>query len=118
MGVLLVLSVLLMQANRASIRLLERHSWVICLHCRYPLDSLDADGTCPECGSAYNRGDIAERWRLRYGNSTLESPAPVEIIITNDTSTDAGAAIAHENPSGQPKRRDSGDSDAGLAADE
>lgn len=44
-------------------RLLTDYGRSICLECRYPLNALANEGTCPECGVAYDKQSTAHRWR-------------------------------------------------------
>ncbi len=35
----------------------------ICPNCLYELNTLPAEGTCPECGTPYTKPDIIRQWR-------------------------------------------------------
>jgi hypothetical protein len=48
------------------IRLLTPHRGCVCLHCHYPLTSLEPTGLCPECATYYNKNDVAAAWVSAY----------------------------------------------------
>lgn len=52
--------------RRRSIRMLTEHAWKVCPRCRYPLDHLPDEGTCPECGEAYSDRSVGEAWGRTY----------------------------------------------------
>ena len=35
----------------------------LCGNCLFPLKGLDAEGECPECGTAYSIEETVSRWR-------------------------------------------------------
>lgn len=53
-------------ANRIASGLSRREiiaaDYCLCLECRYPLGTLPAEGTCPECGAAYEHEQVRTCW--------------------------------------------------------
>lgn len=49
-------------AARRSRREVEAADYCLCLECRYPLGTLPAEGTCPECGAAYEHDQVRTCW--------------------------------------------------------
>jgi hypothetical protein len=47
------------------IRELSKHDYRICQTCGYQLEGLPDEGTCPECGSSYDRQKTIRIWRNR-----------------------------------------------------
>jgi len=58
-------------------RKLEPHHWFLCLWCRYPLDGLDDEGVCPECGTGYRKDVCVNLYRSAYRGYT---PDPAVLI--------------------------------------
>lgn len=50
-------------AARRSRREIIAADYCLCLECRYPLATLPAEGTCPECGAAYEHEQVRECWK-------------------------------------------------------
>ena len=48
-------------------RMLRRSHFAACKTCRYPLEGLQAAGTCPECGKPYVTAETVEYWTSKYG---------------------------------------------------
>jgi len=44
-------------------RLLIEHNGKVCGNCLFPLDGLDDEGVCPECGHPYEINQTIEDWR-------------------------------------------------------
>jgi len=44
-----------------------KNSFLVCEWCSYPLSHDRENGTCPECGHAYERHELRRRWYLAYG---------------------------------------------------
>jgi hypothetical protein len=55
---------------RVLIRVMH-HDYYVCLHCGYPLEGLDEEGICPECGRAYYVSSTKELWMLECSRSFL-----------------------------------------------
>ncbi|MBX3405297.1 MAG: hypothetical protein KF869_00930 [Phycisphaeraceae bacterium] len=53
-------------AHRIAARRARREviaaDYCLCLECRYPLATLPAGGTCPECGAAYEHEQVRTCW--------------------------------------------------------
>lgn len=62
-----IVGLLLWALRRRSIRRFARrlrsHDLCCCLECGYCLQGLEAAGTCPECGCAYELSAVRGRWR-------------------------------------------------------
>lgn len=60
-------------------RRLERHQWVLCLKCGFPLDHSAACGRCPECGAAYTHDSTRWGWRvvLNEWSEDMDPPPPL-----------------------------------------
>jgi hypothetical protein len=63
----LMLSISESRFTRARVtRLLTPHRGFVCLHCHYPLASLEPAGMCPECATYYNIDEVAAAWVSAY----------------------------------------------------
>lgn len=70
--------------DRASKRALRRaaaHDHLLCPDCLYDLRTLDATGTCPECGRAYEHDAVRAQWieaerRLKPGKTRPANDEP------------------------------------------
>jgi hypothetical protein len=61
------LGVILMKKGRKrAIRMLTEHGSMVCLRCRYILDQVPPEGTCPECGEEYSEWWLGEGWDRTY----------------------------------------------------
>lgn len=60
-------------AARESRRILQKHGWLLCLRCCYPLD--ERVSRCPECGQAFDARQVRRIWELNYG-----APNPRSIV--------------------------------------
>jgi len=52
--------------RRRDQRELERAGYRVCLRCRYSLATLPDAGVCPECGAAYEHGNLKTVWARTY----------------------------------------------------
>jgi hypothetical protein len=49
-------------ASKRAIRRAAAHDHLLCPDCTYDLRTLDATGTCPECGRAYEHDAVRAQW--------------------------------------------------------
>jgi hypothetical protein len=47
---------------RRALRRAAAHEYLLCPDCTYDLRTLDATGTCPECGRAYEHAAVRATW--------------------------------------------------------
>lgn len=53
---------LLRQSARRTLRRAAAHDHLLCPDCAYDLRTLDATGTCPECGRRYEHAAVRATW--------------------------------------------------------
>lgn len=49
-----------------SRRHIEAHAFEVCLSCRHPLTAGIETGICPECGTAFERGETRAAWMRHF----------------------------------------------------
>lgn len=72
MWVAIVFAVASQFVARRTVRRAAAHDHLLCPDCTYDLRTLDATGTCPECGRPYDHAAVRATWldaerRLRRG---------------------------------------------------
>lgn len=60
-------------------RRLDRHDWLLCLQCGYPLEHAAAEGRCAECGHAYTHASTRWGWHVFCGrwSDGMDPPPPL-----------------------------------------
>jgi hypothetical protein len=65
-GLFLMSSLGYLWAKSRGKRLLSEHNFLICTHCRFPLDERSSADKCPECGAHFEPTHLKETWKKRY----------------------------------------------------